>query len=260
MSATDRVLQRVLPRVRPAWVADWLKAGLRVQRKPLETPEGCFWVDPISNLGVALAGGGYEEEMAATLHRLLQPGHVFVDVGANEGYFSVIAGRLVGSGGRVVAVEPQARLHAVILKNCALNGITNVELCGNAVGREPAMRTLHLAPTTNHGSSSFYRGTRYAVRTQDVETATLGQVLDQFGLERVDLMKMDIEGAEYEALLGGEAVFRARRVRRLALELHPVALDRQGATPDDLLRLLAGWGYRPDPQFSHLVLMADDVP
>ena len=98
-------------RVRPAFLAAWLKTLLRVRRKPVGTKEGIFWIDPVSQFAVNLvAGHGYEPEMGETLRRYLRPGSTFVDIGANEGFFTVQAAKIVGNSGRVLAVEPQGRL------------------------------------------------------------------------------------------------------------------------------------------------------
>src|SRR4051812_38970298 len=119
-------LYQCLARVRPAPVASALKRLLRVRRRAVTTPEGTFWIDPVSNLGLELLRGRYEPSLTEVVRRYLRPGGVFVDVGANEGYFSAIAARLVGPTGRVVAVEPQARLRPVLEENFRLNGVANV--------------------------------------------------------------------------------------------------------------------------------------
>src|SRR4051795_13108866 len=102
-----RFLGPILRRIRPALLASYLKRLLRIKRVVVRTGAGAFFVDPISHLGAQLIDTGeYEPDMMATLEKHLSAGGVFVDVGANEGYFSVEAGRIVGPSGRVVAVEP----------------------------------------------------------------------------------------------------------------------------------------------------------
>jgi hypothetical protein len=102
----DTWLYRMLLRIRPAPIAVFLKRVLRIQRVIMETASGRFWVDPVSNFGIALISGLYEPSMQNTLPMFLGPGKVFVDVGANEGFFTVQGARLTSSGGRVIAVEP----------------------------------------------------------------------------------------------------------------------------------------------------------
>src|SRR3954468_546190 len=115
-------LGRWLMRVRPAPLAVGLKRMLRVERQNLVTSEGTFWVDPASFSGQELATHGvYDPGTLAALKSLLQRGDTFIDVGANEGYFSVVAARLVGPTGRVIAIEPQSRLARVLERNFAIN-------------------------------------------------------------------------------------------------------------------------------------------
>src|SRR3954470_828715 len=81
-------------RVRPAPLAVAMKALLRVRRLPVTTAEGTFWLDPASSQGLCLLKNDvYEPPMLETLKSYLRPGDTFADVGANEGYFSVVASR-----------------------------------------------------------------------------------------------------------------------------------------------------------------------
>jgi hypothetical protein len=73
----------------------------------VSTSNGTFFINPVSNFGAAILNGEYEPEMKRILNRYLPDGGTFIDLGANEGYFSVLASRMVGSKGRVVAILPQ---------------------------------------------------------------------------------------------------------------------------------------------------------
>ena len=95
-----------------------------------------------SNFGFRLTSAqGYEPETKALLVSFLKPGMVFVDLGANEGFFSVVASRLVGSGGKILAIEPQARLGSVIRRNLELNLAANVTLAQVAISAEAGVAT-----------------------------------------------------------------------------------------------------------------------
>ena len=107
----------------------------------------------------------------------------------------------------------------------------------------PGEMTLHLAPNINSGASGLYRMTKYRVPTQTVAARTLAQILDDEKLSRVDLMKVDIEGFEYEALLGSRSVFAEMRMRVLALELHPTILAKRGKEMSDIVTMLDVTGY-----------------
>ena len=247
-----------LMRVRPAPLAALLKALLLVRRVEHATPEGTFWIDPASYQGLALARHGvYEPELLATVKNRLRPGGVFVDVGANEGYFSVVASRIVGLSGRVLSIEPQARLQRVLRRNFELNGCANTRLVAAAVSDRPGQAVLHLTPGVNNSASSFHRPTRYPLLRQRVPTLPLEAILDQAGVQSCDLMKIDIEGWEYEAVLGSRALFTSGRVRALALELHPQLLAPRGLDAEQITLFLAGCGYHEVLGLGHLLLVRD---
>ena len=247
----ETTVSKAIRRVRPAPLAALLKHLLRIERRVHHTAHGTFWIDPVSNFGGAiLASGEYERPMIDTLMRLLTKDGVFVDLGANEGYFSILAGIRVGPTGSVIAIEPQERLAPVIRENVRLNDLKNVKLVQSAISDKEGEATLYLLPDLNTGGSSFTKRTRYAVPTQTTHTMTLEQLFDTHGLGHVDLLKVDIEGAEYEALMGSPAVFANRRVKALALELHPAILAQRGKDSADIESFLAGHGYCRSPQFS----------
>ncbi len=244
-------------KVRPAPLADALKRLLGPPRMPMDTHLGRFSIDPISLLGIALTGEeGYEPEMCSTLQQFLEPGKIFVDLGANEGYFTVIGARLCAPGGRVVAIEPQKRLLAVIDENVKLNNSQCVRVVNAAISDHAGTATFHLTASTNSGGSSLQNPCKYGLPTQEVATLTLGELLDREGLQYVDFMKVDIEGFEYEALLGSPEVFREHRIRSMALDLHPSLIEARGKSCDDILRMLEECGYQITKPFGHWVWTA----
>ena len=258
LSPYQRLLQRVLIRVRPGILGAWLKQLLGVKREVIATAQGRFWIDPVSFLGIALSrNDSFEDFMIATLVQHLKPGGTFVDLGANEGYFTCIGARLCGPAGRVVGVEPQLRLLPVMAENLRLNALANAVIVNAAISDQPGTAALHLTADTNSGSSGLFRHTKYALPTQEVVTMTLEELLDQQGLQTVDLMKMDIEGFEYEAILGSRRVFEHRRIRALALELHSTILQDRGKDAADITDMLMACGYHLDEGFKNQVWTAD---
>jgi FkbM family methyltransferase len=240
-----RALGPALRRLRPASLASSIKRLAGIERVVIEVDGDRFRVDPISHLGHCLIRDGvYEPGMAQVLRRFLAPGATFVDVGANEGYFSVLAGRLVGPPGRVIAVEPQRRLRPVLEENVRLNALANVRLFMLAVSDTEGSARLHLSPDVNTGTTGLARATRYPVATDEVRTTTLARLLQDAAVATVDLMKIDIEGFEHEAILGSLDLFRRGAVRALVLELHPPALTRRGLDALRLTTALQECGYR----------------
>src|SRR5262245_45001077 len=173
-----RILAPILRRLRPAWLATLVKSKIGVQRVLVQTDAGVFRVDPISHLGHALIKfGSYVPDMMQILRRFLRPGATFVDLGANEGYYTVLAGRLVGPDGIAIAIEPQSRLLPIIKDNVALNDLQNVKLVQAAVSDYDGSAQLYLAPDVNSGSSGLERTTRYRLNTESTRVTTLSRVL-----------------------------------------------------------------------------------
>src|SRR5271166_4012338 len=148
-------LSRLLLRVRPIELAGVLKGILRISYREVRVGTRSFWLDPASNFGSRLLGDGfYERDLSDTISRLLKPGDVFVDLGANEGYFSVLASDIVGESGHIYSIEPQARLWSVIIRNFMLNNQTNYTLIPYAIGVSEGFIDLILNPSLNTGAST----------------------------------------------------------------------------------------------------------
>ena len=247
---------RCIMRLRPAVFAAAVKSLLRVRRLETATAEGRFWVDPASYIGLTLLEHGiYEPEMLAVVRHFVGPGDTYVDVGANEGYFAVVGALRAGPEGRVVAVEPQHRLHAVLLRNFSLNAVNNAVIAPYAVSDQPGEAALHLTPGVNNGASSLIRQTRYPLRRQVVQCLTLSEIFRLHAVQTCALLKIDIEGWEYEAVLGSPDLFQSGRIKAIALELHPPLLARRGLDPGKITAFLSACGYRPWPQSENLVFV-----
>jgi FkbM family methyltransferase len=254
---TSPAIQHLLLRIRPAFLATYLKKLLRIERVVVDTSRGRFLLDPVSNLGARLMRTGeYEPDMTRTLEHYLAPSSTFLDVGANEGYFSVIGSKLVGPAGRVIAVEPQSRLQAILSENLRLNDALRVQVVSAAISDRSGTAPLYISPDTNTGSTSLALTTAYSLPTEEVPTRTLSDLLSECRVGSVDLMKMDIEGFEYEAILGSKELFASHRIKALALELHPSVLAKKRLNPDDITNFLRESGYRRESRFSNDVWVA----
>lgn len=242
-----RVYEALSTKVRPTELAALMTKALGIKRRPFEARHGTFYIDPVSNFGFRLFKDGvYEPETIEILESVLEPGDTFVDLGANEGYFSVLASRLVGDG-RVFAIEPQQRCWPVIVQNMVENDCANVTLVPYGVSKEAGSFEMVLTPPTNTGASSFVASKRASLwPRQTVHVLPLDEIFERFGMGEVALIKIDIEGYELEALESAREVLGSGRIKRLLVEIHPKQLAALGRDPAEVQRLLEGYGYRRD--------------
>lgn len=179
----------------------------------------------------------------AVLSALLNEGSTFIDVGANYGTFSVIASRLAGASGRVIAIEPQPRLAGFIAESARESGIDNIEVIEAAAGAAHGRATL-LVPAGDTGRAGLMarfsgRGRHDAV---DVKVIPLDDLEPKVTpLSRV-VMKIDVEGSEMNVLEGGRKLIASTQPT-LIIELNPWSADASGNTVDDLLVALEDLGY-----------------
>lgn len=259
-SSPRLLMAAVLMRVRPAFLASFLKNALRFKRQEIITVEGTFFVDVASNFGYPLSTKGvYEPQMLKVIRDCLSPGSLFIDLGANEGYFSVVASKIVGTEGQVFAIEPQERLQPVLSRNLISNRCENVQLFPLAISDDSRPLILHLSPDMNTGSTAAIQTTRYPLLKQEVASMTLGDLFEEHDIETCDLLKIDIEGYEYEAIMGSPELFSAGRVKVIALELHPEVLSKRNLLPETITNFLVSCGYRLERSFANTVFVHSDI-
>lgn len=139
--------------------------------------------------------GVWEPHLTAYFQRVLKPGDVFVDVGANIGYYSLLAAPLVGSSGKVVAIEASPQIFASLKENIRRNRRTNIRAVNNAAAQECGQMPVFAAPKGNIGHTSTIPldGNSFDCF---VEAKPLHHILSREELTRARLVKIDIEGAE----------------------------------------------------------------
>jgi FkbM family methyltransferase len=237
-----------------------LRAGLRralwttFRDRDIHRPVTVRWYDGLRVrlfLGNDLSycvylGGSFEPNEFVFLDRILRPGMVFVDAGANDGLYSLFAAHRVGPSGRVLAVEPSSREYARLLANVRLNALGNVTVVRAALGAAPSNATLAIASDWHGGQNTI--GPR--VSNPNVETTShehvAVQTLDRLAavheIDRVDVVKLDVEGSEIRAIAGGRTIIERHRPT-LLLEVESERLESQGNTKEELFVALAALGY-----------------
>jgi FkbM family methyltransferase len=174
--------------------------------------------------------------------RSVGQGDVVVDVGANVGYYTLIAGHLVGESGRVYAFEPDPESFSLLERNVRLNGLTNVVLEQKAASNEAGALRLYLAEK-NRGDHRIFQIEGEDRAFVEVEAVALD---DYFGdrANRIDFVKIDTQGAEMMVLQGMDTILRANEGLVMAVEYAPRLLHRFGVEPSKLVDLLTAYDFR----------------
>jgi FkbM family methyltransferase len=189
--------------------------------------------------------GLYEPEDVALLSRLIDPGAVVCDIGGNVGLYTLIAARLAGERGQVHVFEPVPANVAAIERNLALNGLSaRVVVNPLAVANQPGMIELFLPGEAAPSGWASLVPSADRSRAIVVPTIDLDSYMAQRKIAHVDLVKLDIEGAELLALRGMAGLLGGPRPPLIYVELNPYFYSRQGIDPATLKRLLASFGYQ----------------
>jgi FkbM family methyltransferase len=183
-----------------------------------------------------LEGLGKEDITADYIKPLLKPGSVFVDVGANVGYFTLLASTL---GARVVAYEPTPSVFGRLKENVALNGFEHAELVNAAVMDKSGTLSLHLSGDDPEANSLFGNDPL----SVSVAAVSLDEDLAERGIDHVDLLKIDAEGAEPFVLDGASRLLSSPKPPAILVEVNAFTLSCAGLTPDDVLSRLKSHGY-----------------
>ena len=186
--------------------------------------------------------GTFEISGTRLMQAFLGQGMTFVDVGANIGYYTLLAARAVGEGGAVYAFEPNAAVRSLLEGNLRLNGLQGrVQVRPHAVARDSGEIRFYPSTTPdNSGVSSLLPGAGRSDAGQVVPCVSLDDFAAALpGRRRIDLMKIDVEGAELEVLAGGRGVLSGGAAPAIIFEtLDLAAVDAVLRPHDYLIRRL----------------------
>jgi FkbM family methyltransferase len=182
-------------------------------------------------------GGGYEQGVTRRLREIVRPGMAFVDVGANVGIYTLLAARLVGQAGKVYSFEPAPRTFEALKQNVITNGFEDrVDLSPLAVLDKKTRLPLYVQ-AGQCGWNTFFRYEDKESEPVMVQTIRLDDALSTAA--RIDIVKIDAEGAEPFILRGMKRILKANPQVILLIEFAPSHLVRAGVAPADFLDQLA---------------------
>ena len=191
--------------------------------------------------------GSHEAACLSLLDQILKPGMVFVDVGANQGEFTVFAAKRL-TAGKVLAFEPIGPIYHSLRQNVELNKFENVIPFNIGLSDDTGSVDFFMEPSggsdlPNEGLATMYRARDRSIPVGAALLKVFDHVFEETGLDRLDVVKIDVEGAELSVLRGAVGTIR-KYIPRLLLEVNEMTCNYAHYTRADLLAFVARLGYR----------------
>ena len=195
--------------------------------------------------------GYYSRDILRVLRSLLRPGMVVIDAGANIGEITLVAAKMVGNSGQIYAFEPLREIADELSQNVRLNNFTQVFIQEKGLSDEPGNKVIFRASSDFHdgskheGLATLYPSEKRATKAGEISLVTLDDFCEQADIKQLNLIKMDIEGAELPALRGGMVTLR-RFMPYIIVEVQQETASQAGYNAGDILAFLQPMGYRFD--------------
>jgi FkbM family methyltransferase len=229
-----------------AWTLQGMHAaGIRTVRQNL-IGGGMMILDTNDHLARRLrCEEAFEPEVRQEFERIASRGVNVVDIGANIGYYTILASRLAGPDKRVFSFEPQANMVNKLRRNIEANALRNVEVFSCALADKPGTVAFNLPAEGIEAFGSMHANGRFKVaKTVDVETDRLDDVLERLGNPKIGLVKMDAEGAELLILRGAAKLLSSPDKPDLIFEANEVNCKPFGYCVFDMLQYVHSFGYK----------------
>lgn len=187
----------------------------------------------------------YEADNFELLEETCKPGAVIIDIGAHIGLFSVIASQVAGATGKVFAFEPAPSTYALLQKTVSINHKQqSIETFQKAVGKESGKITFFISDDQADNSNSLvqYKEDR-SLHGIDVDVTSIDNFVAEKNISKLDFIKIDVEGAEYDTLQG--AVNTLKNLRPVCIvAIHPEPIAAKGDKLEDIYDLISNCNYR----------------
>lgn len=203
-----------------------------------------IFLDSGDAINLAIIDFDYENYELSIFKTEIKPGDVVIDAGANIGIYTLVATKLVGNYGKVYSFEPEPITFDNIKRNVIENACENVILTNKAVSSKTGKAKLSTwsrsktAKTTNYLSNEENDLEDYVI----VETVSLDDFFEN-KLKKINIVKIDIEGSEFEALKGMKNIIEQNSEIKIFLEFNPFTLNRAGVDIPEFVDYLMGFNF-----------------
>jgi FkbM family methyltransferase len=209
--------------------AKWLGIENKTYRKRLAN-NFYMQVNPSEHIQQQLFWyGHYEKELGGLIRKILKPGDVFLDIGANIGYFSLLAAKHEPTA-KIISFEPVSSAFKKLEENISLNTAKNVNALNFGVGEKNEERKIYISDEDNTGMSSFQKPENYSGKTEMVKVITIDDWFRSSGLAKIDIIKLDVEGSELASINGMDEALKNFKPL-VIVEINPETLSQFDLTP-----------------------------
>lgn len=186
--------------------------------------------------------GCYEPETVRILNQIVKPGMVFLDIGTHVGQYTLLASKLVGPEGAIHSFEPDPDTFAHLALNVSMNNMQNVHPVQAAVSDEDGWADFYLSSSDYMGTNSLRAPSYHSGEVCKVRTISLSNYVAENNIDKIDVMKLDVEGAEIDILHSSLDILTTMKPL-LIVEFNKVADMRFDHSSHNLKSLLTSLGY-----------------
>jgi FkbM family methyltransferase len=211
---------------------------------PVRLRRGIWWLAENDYCGATIALAELDSRESAFVESFLRPGMNILDIGAHHGFYTLLASARTGPTGQVLAFEPSPRERKRLRRHLHLNRCTNVTVQECALGSTEGIADLFVVEDTETGCNSLRPpNVPQSVKAISVKVSTIDRCLELAGIDRVDFVKLDVEGAEIEVLKGAPQLLKRKPRPVMMCEVEDVRTSPWGYPAKLIIEFLAKRDY-----------------
>lgn len=189
-------------------------------------------------------GNEHEDNVKQTFVDNIHEGNTVIDVGANIGEFSLIASKIIGKKGKIISIDPLNQAIIWLNKNYILNNSSNYEILEKAVGDKTGTMTLYKKNEVSEmGLLDPDIVDQTLLPSGEITVDTIDNIISSRNIDNVEMLKIDVEGFEYEVLCGCKNSFKEKKIKKIICEIHSSYLRKKNMDENVIYSMLKKNGF-----------------
>ena len=228
------------------------KVRNRINKKKVEAGQKIFLIkskygfkvilDATKDVDKGFLFSTFEDENFNLINKIAQKGWNVIDVGANIGLYTLLFSRLIGSEGNVYSFEPSDEAFFRLQQNIKLNNLKNVTVLKKGVSDKAGVMEFHITEDDAYNSLGF-TPMKEVVETKSISVVTLDEFVKSNKIEKVDVLKIDTEGADYLVAKGASELLKGKNAPFIFCEYNRVVKNGYDFSLDSMVKLLESYSY-----------------